>query len=177
MSAPADVAVRSIGAACLAAALAVGGCGGSAPSSPTAATVPAANAASAANTATAAQVAAVEPPGAPKPAALPKEPPAGPPLAPLNYDAKGRRDPFVPVSLVKEKAGLSVTSLKLAGVIRGRTLLALVESPDGLGYILKSGDSLGDGRVTDITQSSVTFAVAAKPGQAPTTATLRLAQD
>lgn len=176
MSARADVAMRSIGAICLA-ALALGGCGGSAPSAPTAATVPAANAASAANTAAAAQVAAVEPPGAPKPAALPKEPPAGPPLAPLNYDAKGRRDPFVPITIEVKTGGLSVTSLKLAGVIRGRTLLALVETPTGLGYIVKSGDRLGDGRVTDITQNSVTFAVEPKPGQAPTTATLRLAQD
>ena len=62
-------------------------------------------------------------------------------------------------------------------MIRGRTLLALVEAPDGLGYILKPGDTLGDGRVTDITPNIVTFAVAAKAGQSATTATLRLAQD
>ena len=55
--------------------------------------------------------------------------------------------------------------------------LALVEASDGIGYILKPGDTLGDGRVTEITQSAVTFAVAAKSGQAATTATLRLAQD
>jgi hypothetical protein len=109
--------------------------------------------------------------------ALPKEPEAGPLLPPLSYDAKGRRDPFVPISLAKDTPGLSVTALKLAGVIRGRTLLALVEAPNGLGYILKPGDTLGDGRVTEITQSAVTFAVAAKVGQAATTATLRLAQD
>ncbi len=108
---------------------------------------------------------------------MPKEPEPGPPLPPLTYDAKGRRDPFVAISLAKDKPGLSVTTLKLAGVIRGRTLLALIEAPDGLGYILKPGDVLGDGRVTDITQRSVTFAVAAKAGDAATTATLRLAQD
>jgi hypothetical protein len=108
---------------------------------------------------------------------MPKEPDPGPPLPPLTYDSKGRRDPFVAISLARDKPGLSVASLKLAGVIRGRTLLALVEAPDGLGYILKPGDTLGDGRVTEITPSIVTFAVAAKAGQSPTTATLRLAQD
>jgi len=51
--------------------------------------------------------------------------------------------------------------------------LALVEGPDGVGYILKSGDGLGYGRVTGITATTVTFAVAAQPGQA-TTVTLRL---
>jgi hypothetical protein len=109
---------------------------------------------------------------------MPKEPEPGPPLPPLSYEPQGRRDPFLPISLVKDTPGLlSIMTLKLAGVIRGRTLLALVEAPDGLGYILKPGDVLGDGRVTEITQSAVTFAVAAKTGQAATTATLRLAQD
>ena len=46
--------------------------------------------------------------------------------------------------------------------------------PDGIGYILKPGDTLGDGRVTEITQSTVTFAVTARAGQPATTATLRL---
>jgi Tfp pilus assembly protein PilP len=68
-------------------------------------------------------------------------------------------------------------TFKLTGVIGSRTPLALVEASDGIGYILKPGDTLGDGRVTEITQSTVTFAVAAKSGQAATTTTLRLAQD
>ena len=97
---------------------------------------------------------------------MPKEPEPGPPLPPFSYDPKGRRDPFVPISLAKDKPGLSIMTFKLAGVIRGRTLLALVEAPDGLGYILKPGDTLGDGRVTEITQSAVTFAVAAKTARA-----------
>ena len=114
----------------------------------------------------------------PGPVALPKEPEPGPSLPPLSYDGKGRRDPFAPIVLAKDKPmGLSITTLKLAGVIRGRTLLALVEAPDGLGYILKPGDMLGDGRVTEITQNAVTFAVAARAGQAATTATLTLAQE
>lgn len=151
----------------LALTLLASACGGGAPPSPP----PAAGAPApvAAATATAA--------AKPGPVALPKEPQPGPPLPPLSYDAKGRRDPFVPIVLAKDKPGLSIATLKLAGVIRGRTLLALVEATDGLGYILKPGDTLGDGRVTEITQNAVTFAVAARAGQAATTATLRLAQD
>ena len=150
----------------LALTLLASGCGGGAPPSPPpAAGAPAPGAAA---------TAAVKP----GPVALPKEPEPGPSLPPLSYDAKGRRDPFAPIVLAKDKPmGLSITTLKLAGVIRGRTLLALVEAPDGLGYILKPGDTLGDGRVTEITQNAVTFAVAARAGQAETTATLRLAQD
>jgi hypothetical protein len=109
--------------------------------------------------------------------ALPKEPEAGPALPPLSYDAKGRRDPFVPIVLAKDKPGLSIMTFKLTGVIGSHPPLALIEASDGIGYILKPGDTLGDGRVTEITQSTVTFAVAAKSGQAATTATLRLAQD
>jgi hypothetical protein len=109
---------------------------------------------------------------------LPKEPEAGPPLAPLAYDGKGRRDPFAPITIVKERAaGVSVSTVKLAGIIRGGRLLALVEGPDGLGYILKPGDVLGDGHVTDITPHTVTFAVAAKPGLNATTVTVKLAGD
>jgi hypothetical protein len=160
--------IRAQVAGWLALALVASGCGGGAPPNPP----PSAGSPSPA--------AAATPPAAakPGPVALPKEPEPGPPLPPLSYDGKGRRDPFVPIALAKDKpAGLSITTLKLAGVIRGRTLLALVEAPDGLGYILKPGDILGDGRVAEITQNAVTFAVAARAGQAATTATLRLAQD
>jgi hypothetical protein len=154
---------RSIVAGWLALTLVTSGCGGSPPSPPPAVGAPVPPAAAAAK---------------PGPVALPKEPEAGPPLPPLSYDAKGRRDPFVPIVVAKEKpGGLVIGTLKLAGVIQGRTRLALIEAPDGLGYILKPGDTLGDGRVTEITQNAVTFAVAARTGQAPTTTTLRLAQE
>jgi hypothetical protein len=62
-------------------------------------------------------------------------------------------------------------------VVRGRVLLALVEAPDGIGYILKPGDVLGDGRVTDVTTASVTFVVAPKPGQPASTVTLKIVGD
>jgi len=119
------------------------------------------------------------PAGAPKPAAVrPLDPGAGGALAPLAYDSKGRRDPFAPVSLALEAKGINVTAAKLVGIVQGRGgTLALVEGPDGVGYILRSGDALGNGRVTGITGTAVTFAVAAQPGQGPTTVTLRLVLD
>ena len=148
------------------AALAVG-CGS--PSTP----APAANLSAAGATAMAAPVPAQAPRPA-SPVAMPKEPEASPPLPPMVYEPQGRRDPFVPPSVRVTTTGMSVLTLKLAGVIGGRALLALVEGPDGIGYILKPGDVVGDGRVTNITQNSVTFAVTAKAGEAPTTATLTL---
>ena len=108
----------------------------------------------------------------------PLDPGAGPALPPLAYDAKNRRDPFSPIALTAEAKGLNVTAAKLVGIIQGRRdTLALVEGADGVGYILKSGDALGNGRVTGITGTTVTFAVSAQPGQGPTTVTLRLALD
>jgi Tfp pilus assembly protein PilP len=103
---------------------------------------------------------------------------AGPVLPPLAYDAKSRRDPFSPVTLTAEARGINVTAAKLVGIVQGRRgPLALVEGADGVGYILKSGDALGNGRVTGITGTTVTFAVSAQPGQGPTTVTLRLVLD
>jgi hypothetical protein len=111
-------------------------------------------------------------------AVRPLDPGAGPVLPPLAYDAKSRRDPFSPVSLALEAKGINVTAAKLVGIVQGRQgMLALVEGPDGVGYILKSGDALGNGRVTGISGTTVTFSVAAQPGQGPTTVTLRLPLD
>lgn len=127
----------------------------------------------------AAAPAAPQAPAGPGAAAVrPLDPGAGPALPPLVYNAKGRRDPFLPVSLAAEAKGLNVTAAKLVGIVQGRQgTLALVEGPDGVGYILKNGDALGNGRVTGITGTTVTFLVAAQPGQGPLTVTLRLVLD
>jgi hypothetical protein len=110
------------------------------------------------------------------PVARPKEPDAGKAALPaIAYEQKGRRDPFTPIFLGKDNAALSVTAVKLTGVVGGRGgLMALVEGPDGIGYILKPGDALGDGRVTGLTPTSVTFAVSARGSQGATSLTLRL---
>ena len=111
------------------------------------------------------------------PTVRPKMIAPGPALPPLSYEAKGRRDPFVPLVLAKEKVGLEVNTVKLVGIIDGQQLLALVEAPDGLGYIVKPGDVLGNGHVTDVTASSITFAVSGPPGQSGTSLTLRLPKE
>ena len=134
------------------------GCGGGAPPPPAAVT-PAA-------------------PVAQAPVVRPKEPDSSKTLPPIAYEPKGRRDPFTPIFLGKDNAQLSVSAVKLTGVVGGRGgLMALVEAPDGIGYILKPGDALGDGRVTGITPNSVTFAVAARGSQSSSSLTLRLPEN
>ena len=78
---------------------------------------------------------------------------------------------------VEKSSGFDVSTLKLVGVIEGRQPLALIEAPSGLGYIVKPGDMLGNGRVTEITRSSVTFAVAPRAGQRDTSLTLRIVRE
>jgi Tfp pilus assembly protein PilP len=117
------------------------------------------------------------PPTAPPPVVRPKEPESKA-LPAIAYEPRGRRDPFTPIFLGKDNAGLSVSAVKLTGVVGGRGgLMALVEAPDGIGYILKPGDALGDGRVTGITPTSVTFAVSARGSQSASSLTLRLPEN
>jgi hypothetical protein len=135
------------------------GCGGSAPPPPPAAVAPAALPTAA-------------------PVVRPKEPEQGKALPAIAYEPKGRRDPFTPIFLGKDNVGLSVSAVKLTGVVGGGgALMALVEAPDGIGYILKPGDALGDGRVTGITPTSVTFAVQARGSQSASSLTLRLPEN
>jgi hypothetical protein len=136
------------------------GCGGSTPPTPAPAAVAPA-------------------PATPAPVVRPKEPDSGKAtLPPIAYEPKGRRDPFTPIFLGKDNAALSVSAVKLTGVVGGRGgLMALVEAPDGIGYILKPGDALGDGRVTGITPNSVTFAVSARGSQSASSLTLRLPEN
>ena len=113
----------------------------------------------------------------PRPPMAPREPDPGPALAPIAYEAKSRRDPFTPLVIATGGKGLTIGSAKLVGIIAGPQPLALVETPEGIGYILKSGDTLGDGRVTEIGADSVSFAVAPKPGEQGGIVTLRLRTD
>lgn len=122
--------------------------------------------------------------GSPTPSPAPPPRPAQPaqakPAAPVAaaparptyvYEIRGRRDPFRPlieprVKAVKTgpKAGLAaleVNEIKLSGIIwEQRGFLALVEAPDGKGYVLRVNDTIGrDARVSKITPESVTFEV------------------
>lgn len=125
------------------------------------------------------------PPPPPKPAAAPAAPPASakkppaPATAPeASYQARDRRDPFEPPQARDARAGAgpTVTAAKLTGIVRGsQTTLALVETADGIGYILKQGDTLGDGRLVEIGADSVVFTIVPKPGSTTNRVTLKLA--
>jgi Tfp pilus assembly protein PilP len=90
---------------------------------------------------------------------------------PYVYEAKGRRDPFRPLiapRVVEPKtrpktglASLEINELKLAGIIwEPRGFLAMVEAPNGAGYVLRVNDVIGgDARVAKITAEAVTFEV------------------
>ena len=74
--------------------------------------------------------------------------------------------------------GLTVTSLKLVGIIQGRQgLMALMETPDGLGYILRAGDVIGDGRVLEVGSESVTLGVIRRAGEPPSRVVIPLKRD
>ena len=96
-----------------------------------------------------------------------------------HYEAKGRRDPFDNIETRVKDAppALSITGTKLTAIVRGQTTLALVEDSKGVGYILKKGDMLGDGRVVEIGADNIVFALAPKPGSTTNRVVLRIATD
>lgn len=128
------------------------------------------------------------PPPPPAPTAAPPRP-AGPPEVPeaekqekalpaVTYEPGGARDPFVPLEVTGGPKGLTVASTRLSGIVWDQTgALALLEGSDGIGYILRPGDTLGDGRLLEIGADSAVFSVAPRPGAPPTRMTLRLRTD
>jgi Tfp pilus assembly protein PilP len=111
-----------------------------------------------------------------QPAAAPETPPAEVVIALPKYDPRGRRDPFETLEVREGSGGLTVAATRLTGIVRSnRVALALVEAPDGIGYILKPGDTLGDGRLLEIGSDSVVFVVAPKTGAPSNRVVLRLA--
>jgi hypothetical protein len=189
-------------ACCVAAALALGACGKPVAPTPAAnaaapppatttaavldpkgtldATRAAAGAASAAVVARQAAVQAGAPaPSVASPAAVASEaaPALNGPAAPA-YDAKGRRDPFEPLDVKLGSERSTLSSAKLTGIVQGGNgPTALVETSDGIGYILKPGDTLADGRVTEIGNNLVVFSIAPKPGGQSNRVVLKLATD
>ncbi|MGH7304466.1 MAG: hypothetical protein ACRELZ_14320 [Candidatus Rokuibacteriota bacterium] len=111
-----------------------------------------------------------------QPAAAAQAVPAEVVVAVPKYESKGRRDPFETLEVREGSGGLTVAATRLTGIVRSnRAALALVEAPDGIGYILKPGDTLGDGRLLEIGSDSVVFVVAAKTGAPSNRVVLRLA--
>jgi len=148
-------------------------CGGSPPPPPSAAPRQVAAAPAAAPVPPAPVAAAT--PGVVQPAPLVPMP-AVPQASGATYDPKGRRDPFLAPDLAAGPRGLEVATTKLTGIVRSaKTTLALVETQEGIGYILKPGDTLGDGRLMEIAADSVVFAVEAKPGSPTNRVVLKLA--
>lgn len=93
-----------------------------------------------------------------------------------KYDDRGRKDPFTEVSLSATTGGLAVSTTRLTGIVRGRrSTLALLETQEGIGYILKPGDTLGDGRLMEIGADNVVFTVGPKAGTPAQRVVLRLA--
>ena len=103
--------------------------------------------------------------------------PALTPTAP-KYDAGGRRDPFEALDIKVGSDRATIAAAKLTGVIRsGASALALVETSDGIGYILKAGDTLADGRLIEITANTAVFSIAPRPGATTNKVVLRLPSD
>ena len=70
----------------------------------------------------------------------------------------------------------SLGAAKLTGIVRSASAtLALVETTEGLGYILRPGDTLGDGRLLEIGSDSVVFQMTPKPGAPSNRVVLKLA--
>jgi hypothetical protein len=166
--------MRQIGPiACVAFALVLSACGGSPPSAPVSSALPPAPAPA---------VAPAKPaPGGPEPgvAMVGKEQmPAVPEPSGPKYDAKGRRDPFEALDAVEGPANTTVASAKLTGIVRkvGGPTLALIETADGLGYIVQAGDMFGDGRLIEINQDAVVFTVASRRGSGNQRVILKLGE-
>jgi len=136
----------------------------------------AAGVASAANVAR--HAAATDPAGSPTAAgALAAAAHALTPTSP-KYDPHGRRDPFESLEARTGSDRSSVTAAKLTGVIHGSsTPLALVETSDGIGYILKPGDTLADGQLLEISATAVVFSIPPKLGATTNRVVLKLASD
>ncbi|PYN14873.1 MAG: hypothetical protein DME06_04135 [Candidatus Rokuibacteriota bacterium] len=118
----------------------------------------------------------------PKPAAPPAEAPEAEKqersLPAVTYEPKGNRDPFIPLETTGGPKGLTVASTRLTGIVWDQAgALALLEGADGIGYILRPGDTLGDGRLLEIGADNAVFSVAPRPGAPPTRLTLRLKTD
>ena len=127
-------------------------------------------------------VAAPAPGPAPAEPATALKPPAEPGIPDVTgpdipkYEIKGRRDPFETLDVKDGVVASSLGAAKLTGIVRSSSAtLALVETPEGLGYILRPGDTLGDGRLLEIGSDSVVFQMTPKPGAPSNRVVLKLA--
>ncbi|MCX7994400.1 MAG: pilus assembly protein PilP [candidate division WOR-3 bacterium] len=86
------------------------------------------------------------------------------PVERYEYEPAGRRDPFVPLiglELGGGKTGhLSPENLRLIGILWGdRGYYALVKDGQDNGYILKRGDRVAGGHVSEINRQAIIFEI------------------
>jgi len=83
------------------------------------------------------------------------------PVEHFKYQAKGRRDPFIPLITGSKGAGrLNIDNLTLIGIISGdRGRIALVKDGLNKGHILRKGDKVAGGWVSEVTSNSIIFAI------------------
>ena len=96
---------------------------------------------------------------------------------PPDYTPRGRRDPFTPIRAAQEptRDRSILTSAKLTGIVRGSEgALALVETIDGTGFILRAGEGFGEGRLLDIGEDFALFDVRSPAASTPRRIVLRL---
>ncbi len=96
---------------------------------------------------------------------------------PPDYTPRGRRDPFTPIRAAEEptRDRSILTSAKLTGIVRGSEgALALVETIDGTGFILRAGEGFGEGRLLDIGEDFALFDVRSPAASTPRRIVLRL---
>lgn len=80
----------------------------------------------------------------------------------VSYDAGGRRDPFVPLTVeLAPEEGPRFDSLRLTGVFLGSpgSSLVVLEDPTRRGYFLRVGQSIGDARLIEIRPQSAVFQI------------------
>jgi type IV pilus assembly protein PilO len=107
-----------------------------------------------------------------------------PPSAGRAYASRGRRDPFAPVGTLETDGRrppghrrLAVASATLTGIVRGpQGPLALVETPDGSGHVLRPGDGLDEARLLRIEADAVVFEIPRGPDLASERIVLALGQ-
>ncbi|MEO0251109.1 MAG: AMIN domain-containing protein [candidate division WOR-3 bacterium] len=75
------------------------------------------------------------------------------------YSSRGKKDPFKPEVMEEEEELLNVSEAKLLGIIRSEEgNVALLQDRRGVGYVLKEGDRVRNGRVVRIESDRVVFA-------------------
>jgi hypothetical protein len=104
--------------------------------------------------------------------------PPGPEGTTLKYERRGRRDPFEPIQAIQSGVSApAIAAAQLKGILRGRTPRVLVETADGLGYVLAVGDMLGVGRLIEIGADNAVFSVPPRSGSTTDRIVLRLPED